>query len=236
MADHIVVGSDSHAGMDCLIALPERPNGAAVVLSMSVWGLNQDFEAITDYYSALGYATIAPNLFWRLGQRHAEDYDFSKLPSIKDKMDQSTDAAGAQDLIAARNYLASRVAFDKVGLVGWCYGGRIACMHSARSEFDAIVGVYPTNLETCLDLAKDMQTPTQIHLAEIEQFATVDDAVDQIVATYAPLPLAECHVYPAVHHGFDFGPPHPAFDHAAARLCDTRSALFLDEKVARNAA
>lgn len=236
MADRIRIETSAHEGMDCLIALPHKHNGAAVVLSMSVWGLNEDLTAIVNYYAALGYAVIAPNLFWRLGGPHAVEYDFGKLADIKLKMDASSDEVGALDLIAARDHLASRIGFNRVGLIGWCYGGRIACMFSSQTEFDAVIGVYPTNLETCLELAEGMRTPTQIHLAELEQFASVEDAVDRIVETYRPLSLADCHVYPGVQHGFDFGPPHIAFNHPAARLCDTRSALYFEHKLLRHGA
>jgi len=45
--------------------------------------------------------------------------------------------------------------------------------------------------------------------------------------------LVDCHTYNAVEHGFDFAPPHPYSNHAAARLCDNRVALSLDRVLIR---
>ena len=72
-----------------------------------------------------------------------------------------------------------------------------------------------------------------LHLAENEKYTSFDDSISKIVATFKSDPLVRSHVYPGAEHGFDFAPPHPHSNHAAARLCDIRVALALDRVLVR---
>lgn len=231
MPQTITVPRDDRGEMDCLVSLPEAANGGAIVLAMSIWGLNQDLRETCDYYAALGYAVIAPNLFWRQSPGHGIDYDWDALPTAVGLMNQNNDQDGMADLTAARRALLDMQAAEKAAIVGWCYGGRIACLFGPEMTFDAVVGIYPTYMETRLDIAPAMKTPMDLHLSGIEQYGTTDDAVERIVSAFAHAADVRSYVYDGATHGFDFSPPHTAFNRAAARLTDSRTALFLQQRV-----
>jgi carboxymethylenebutenolidase len=224
---HFVDIKSDGGAMKAYIALPEKPNGAGVVLSSSLWGINSDLRETTDYFSDLGYAAIAPNLFWRLKSDHGIDYDFKFLNDVMGLMKASSDPNGMIDLKAALAELRRAANLKTVGIVGWCYGGRIACLFAPEGVFDSVVGIYPTFLETRLDISKNIRCPLSIHLSGIEQYSTVEHADEKIEEAFAHHKQVELFKYPAVKHGFDFAPPHPDYNHAAARLCDSRVALFL---------
>jgi carboxymethylenebutenolidase len=217
--------------MPAWLSLPERPNGCGLVLGMSVWGLNADLQGWADLMADLGFAVLAPNLFWRSITKHAIEYDFSRLAEVGQIMNQQTDEQGLEDLERAALELRRITACSQTGIVGWCYGGRLACLCGVEQTFQAVVAFYPTALETRLDIATRLRAPLSLHLAEIEQYATRDDAIELVVAGFAAAPGAETFVYPGVTHGFAFSPPHPNFDAAAARLANIRAALFLHQNL-----
>lgn len=210
------------------LSLPSRPNGRGIVLGMSVWGLNADLCSWADFMADLGYAVIAPNLFWRNAPDHAVDYDFSRLEDVGVIMNQQNDEQGVEDLACAAAALKDLAGCDRLGLAGWCYGGRIACLSALNDLFCAVVAFYPTILETRLDIVDHLKAPLSIHLPEIERFATRDDAIERIVAAFADRADVETFVYEGATHGFGFSPPHPNHHPAAARLSNTRAALFFD--------
>ncbi|MGE0271495.1 MAG: dienelactone hydrolase family protein [Alphaproteobacteria bacterium] len=219
--------------MKAYIALPEKPNGAGIVLSSSLWGINSDLRETTDYFAKLGYAVIAPNLFWRLKENHGIDYDFKCLNDVMALMKASNDPNGMTDLRAALVELRRNVTFERAGIIGWCYGGRIACLFATEDIFDSVVGIYPTFLETRLDISQKITCALSIHLAGIEQYSSMENAGERIEEAFAGKDKVELFAYPGVRHGFDFAPPHPDFNHSAARLCDSRVALFLKRTLAR---
>ena len=104
---------------------------------------------------------------------------------------------------------------------------------ATEPTFDLSVAMYPTYLEKHLHIADKLVRPMALHLPEVERFGTVEDAVERIVVRLQGNPLVESYLYPGVNHGFDFAPPHPYADHAAARLCDNRVALCLDRVLVR---
>lgn len=218
----------------CYLALPARPNGVGIVLASSLWGLNSDLRSFADYFCKLGYAVVAPNLFWRLRAEHSLEYEKVPPDIIMELAGKSSDPEGLMDLRHADAELRARAGCEQTALIGWCYGGRLACLLAIESVFDAVVAIYPSFLETRLDTVKRIPRPMSLHLPEIEQHEKVPDSINMIVRALAEEPQVETFVYGGVRHGFDFAAPHPAFDRAAARLCDTRVALFLDRILLRH--
>jgi carboxymethylenebutenolidase len=219
--------------MQTYFALPTKPNGCGIILGSSVWGLNSDLRAVADGYAALGYAVAAPNLFWRLEAEHAMEYDFSKFDKIVHFADSGSDAEGIIDMRNVNRALEERSGFNRSAAIGWCYGGRIVCLAAMDTDYDLCVGMYPTWLEKHLYIAERMVRPMSLHLPEKERFGTVEDAVERMHAAFNEHPMVDCFLYPDVEHGFDFAPPHPYANHAAARLCDNRVVLSLDRVLLR---
>ncbi len=194
---------------------------------MSVWGLNEDLRRYARFLAGLGYAVIAPNLFWRFKQEHAFEYHSALLGEVSDLSRNGDDEEAVQDICSAAHELRTLAGCKSVGAIGWCYGGRIACIAATSDVFDAVVAFYPTVLETRLDIVARLARPLLLHLPEIEHYATRDDAIATIAAFCEAEPKIALHIYAGTTHGFGFSPPHPSHDADAARLADTRSALFL---------
>jgi len=217
-------------------ALPTRPNGCGIVLGSSIWGINSDLRAVADGYASFGYAVVAPNLFWRRTDIDGTEYDVAKFDTVVKFVEGQTDAESADDMRRAKAELARRAGSRRHASIGWCYGGRIACREAAETTYDLCIGIYPTYLDKHLDLAQRLARPLIVHLPENEKYTSIEDSVRRTAAAFDHGALARSFVYPGAAHGFDFAPPHPHGNHAAARLCDARVALALDRVLARGEA
>jgi carboxymethylenebutenolidase len=231
MGEFHVIDADG-GPMRGYFALPEKPNGGGIVLGLSIWGINSDLRAIADGYAALGFAVVAPNLFWRMTDIDGIEYDPSKFDTIV-KFADSSDTGSMDDMRRARAELMRRSGCARVAAIGWCYGGRIACLEAVHPVYDLCIGIYPTYIDKHLDMAGHFARPMILNLAGNEKYTSIDDSTNKTVAAFAGDPLVRSYVYPGAAHGFDFAPPHAHSNHYAARLCDMRTALALDRVLVR---
>jgi carboxymethylenebutenolidase len=234
MGDFHVVDADG-GPMRSYFALPEKPNGSGIVLGLSIWGINSDLRAIADGYAELGFAVVAPNLFWRMTDVDGTEYDPSLFDVIV-KFADSPDAASMDDMRRAKAELVRRAGCTHVAAIGWCYGGRIACLEAVNATYDLCVGIYPTYIDKHLAMAGRIVTPMILHLAGNEKYTSIGDSIHRTVAAFAGDPLVRSYVYAGAVHGFDFAPPHGGSSHYAARLCDIRTVLALDRVLVRGEA
>ena len=71
---------------------------------------------------------------------------------------------GVRDLAAAADWLrARRIGSGKVGVVGFCIGGRVAALMGARSKPDAVCSFYGVRLDQHLPEMSAIGTPAQFH-------------------------------------------------------------------------
>lgn len=120
------------------LALPETPNGSAVIVIQEWWGLVGHITDVADRFAAQGYVALAPDLYH--GMKTTEPDEAGKL-MMGLAMDQA-----AKDIAGAAAYLAGRdeVRTGKVGTVGYCMGGSLALWSATLSDHVvAAVGYYP---------------------------------------------------------------------------------------------
>src|SRR5207245_8729483 len=105
-----------------------KPRGAIVVIQ-EIFGVNSHVKQVADGYAADGYVAIAPAMFDRVQKNFDVGYtpdDIAKGREIRGKV--TTDMA-LKDAQAAVNEAAKA---GKVGIVGYCWGGFVAWMASAK--------------------------------------------------------------------------------------------------------
>jgi len=228
---------DANGGqMRGYFALPERANGGGIVLGCSIWGINSDLRAVADGYASLGYAVVAPNLFWRKTDIDGTEYDPAKFDTIVGFADTGSDTESMEDMRRAKAELVRRSGCRRVAAIGWCYGGRIACREAVSTTYDLCVGNYPTYIDKHLAMAGRIVRPMVLNLAANEKYTSIDHSIKCTVGAFAGDPLVRAYVYDNAEHGFDFAPPHHHSNHYAARLCDLRTMLALDRVLVRGEA
>ena len=123
--DPAVVGADATvAGSDgaTLLAYLARPNAAgrfpAVMICHENQGLHEHFKDVARRFAKAGYVAIAPDLLSRQGGTDA-------VPENQRGMLMLDAEQQVRDFQAAMAYLRrqSFVAADRIGMVGYCFGG-----------------------------------------------------------------------------------------------------------------
>ncbi len=117
------------------------PKGAIVVIQ-EAFGVNAHIEDIARRAAEAGYVAVAPDLFHRTGAGCVAEYgDFEKV--MEYFKDVSGDEAILNDVDAALDHLRDAgFADERIGLVGFCFGGRVSFLVALRRKLGACVGFY----------------------------------------------------------------------------------------------
>lgn len=129
--------------MEVYISEPEGPGPyPGVIVIQEAFGVTNHIERVSDRYSEAGYVVIAPDLYYRKGSRITLGYDESNFAAAFELMESFTTETLLNDLNATIEHLNqhAKVKETKLGMVGFCVGGRITYL--AASSF--------TQLEACI--------------------------------------------------------------------------------------
>src|SRR5437762_11427042 len=112
--------------MDLYEAVPEGGTAearGAVIVVQEAFGVNEHIESVADRLAERGYHAVAPHFFHRAGGGTIPYGDFSK---VMEKYQGLTDDAILMDVDAARGLLHDAGWADRsIGIVGFCFGGRV---------------------------------------------------------------------------------------------------------------
>ncbi|NML94609.1 dienelactone hydrolase family protein [Novosphingobium olei] len=208
------------------VARPEGQSEAAIIVVPEIFGVNEGIRQKCENWAKKGYVALAPDIFWRF----APGVELS--PDVPEQMQeafgyfQQYDADdGVKDIEAAIRWLRHEQAVDKVGLVGFCLGGRLAYMAAARTDIDASVGYYGVMIDQMLGEAHAIANPLLLHIPTADHFVG-PEAQKAIHDGLDAHPKVTLHDYEGLDHGFaaELGNRR---DEAGAQLADSRTEAFL---------
>lgn len=155
---------------------PAAPPTAAVIVIQEIFGVNAGIRRKADDWAALGYLAIAPDMFWRFAPRYDVDPDVPEQAAGAFELRKKFDAdAGVLDVEAVIRWTRGVIGADaKIGLVGFCLGGRIAYLAATRTDIDASVGYYGAGIDAALGEAHAIAKPLMLHFAEQDHFIGAD--------------------------------------------------------------
>ncbi|HEX8384187.1 MAG TPA: dienelactone hydrolase family protein [Sphingomonas sp.] len=222
---------DGSGRFDAYLAQPGETPRAAVVVIQEIFGVNAGIRAKCDALARAGYLAVAPDLFWRLEPGVQLDPDvepeFQRALGLMGRFDQ---ALGVADIEATIRAVRALIGGGKVGVVGYCLGGRLAYMTAARTDVDASVGYYGVGLEGLLGEKHAVAKPLLLHIAGEDHFVG-KDAQAAIHAGLDDHPRVTIHDYPGEDHGFAAQGGRRRSEEAA-RLADERTADFFARHLA----
>ena len=202
-------------------AMPAKGGPFAVVLVVQeIFGVHEHIKDVCRRFANEGYCAIAPELYARQG-------DVSKLTDYREIFAQVVskvpDAQVMSDLDAAAAWATRSGIGDaaRVGVTGFCWGGRITWLYAAHSpKLKAGVAWYgrlagePTQLQPKypLDLAAELQAPVLGLYGGQDQGIPLADVEKMRAALAAAKEPSEIFVFPDAPHGFhaDYRPSYRA--------------------------
>ena len=217
---------DGKGRFDTYVAEPASTPRAAIVVIQEIFGVNAGIRSKCDRLAADGYLALAPDLFWQIAPGVELDPDVTdQMQRALDLMGQFDQDAGIRDTEAtirtARGMLADG---GKVGVVGYCLGGRLAFMTAARTDVDASVGYYGVGIDGLLGEAHAIAHPMLLHIPQEDHFVD-KDAQARMHAGLDDHPKVTLFDYPGEDHGFatEYGQRR---SDESAQLADQRTASF----------
>ena len=213
---------DGHS-FDAYVARPSgKPIGGLVVLQ-EIFGVNQHIRSVADGFAKDGFLAVAPAIFDRV-ERNAElTYEPAELPRALSLMKQLDVDQALLDVDAALAY-AQKETGAKAGVIGYCYGGKLAWLSSTRLHPAAAVGYYAGGIG---EFAKETpNAPTILHFGKLDTHIPKQQ-VDKVTAAH---PDVQVYWYDA-GHAFN-NDMRESFDAASHELALKRSLAFLRQHVA----
>ena len=221
MADWITLTAADGHEMDAYRDGPEDSPYCLVVLQ-EVFGVNSHMRYACTQLAKAGFSVIAPALLDRAERKVELGYSQEDLQYGFALRAQVPESATVMDIEAARAWFGA----GKVGVLGYCWGGRVAWWGATRSDaFAASVAWYGGGIASNKD--EMPRCPVQMHFGEVDHSISMAD----VEAIRAAQPGIEIFVYDGASHGFGCE-ERPTFDQASYDLAQTRTLDFFRKHLA----
>ena len=221
---------DGTGAIPVYVAKPAGVARGAIIVIQEIFGINDGIRQKADDWAAKGYLAVAPDVFWRqepgLELNPDVPEEFQRGVGVMMKHDFEL---GIRDVEAVIHWIRRNQGVAKVGLVGFCMGGKIAYMAAARTDVDASVGYYGVAIDQMLGESHAIAKPLLLHVPTADGF--VPPAAQQAIhAGLDDNAHVTIHDYPGLDHGFadTFGARR---DEAGAKLADQRTEEFFAANV-----
>jgi carboxymethylenebutenolidase len=226
-----VAAIDGSGSFSVYRALPAGTPKAAIIVIQEIFGVNAGIRQKADDWAALGYLALAPDMFWRF----APGYDVS--PDVPEQMAEAFEVRkkfnpdkGIEDVEAVIRAARALMTGGKVGIVGFCMGGRVSYLAATRTDVDASVSYYGAGIDASLNEAHAIAKPLLLHFAGEDHFIP-PETVASIHAALDGNRHVTIHEYPGVDHGFATTSGKRRVD-AAAEQADNRTKAFFETHLA----
>lgn len=194
-----------------LLVMPKHPRKAgAVIVVHEIFGLSEHIKDVACRFAQAGFIAFAPDLFTREGEVPPLSGGFGPLMQFVGKI---PDKQIMEDLKAATKMLRSKKESNKkVGIVGFCWGGRVSMLLDGNApDLNAAVAYYgrivgqPSDMQPQhpLDLAEKMKAPLMGHFGGLDRGIPVADVEKLKDRLKEHGKTAEFYVYDKAGHAFN---------------------------------
>ncbi|MEC9339956.1 MAG: dienelactone hydrolase family protein [Pseudomonadota bacterium] len=202
---------------------------AGVVVIQEIFGVNHHIRSVTERIAAAGYAALAPDIFHAQQAGVQLGYNEQDVQTGFGLMQGLDMDAAVQDIGVCIDFLRDQTG-DKVGVTGFCMGGRLTYLAAANLSPDAVAAYYGGGIASQLDQAASISCPILFHFGERDAHIPMND-VEKIRAAVSGLADATVHTYDA-DHGFHCD-ERGSYDADAAKLAWSRTLAFFEQHLGR---
>ena len=220
-----LMARDGHEFSAWLAPPAGKPRGAVLVIQ-EIFGVNAHIRAVTDSYAAEGYVAIAPALFDRVRRGIELGYNAETMKEGFGYVQQLQREKTLLDLAAC---IAVVKHAGRVGVVGFCWGGRMAYVTACELPVACGVAYYGGGITQ--ELAKTPKCPMLYHFGGKDTHIPQSD-VEKIRAADT---RGTFHIYPQADHGFNCD-MRASFNAEAAQLARQRTLAVQGEQLRGEAA
>ena len=209
--------------MRVFVARPEGNQSLpGIIVIQEIFGVNGHIQDVTRRYAEQGFVAAAPEIYHRFEQR---DVPYSDMQTAFGLRRQLSDDQVMMDVDATFELLNNRQDVQKgqVGIVGFCYGGRVAYLAATRNpNLKAVASYYGGGIaaddpNAPVHATRNIRAPMILFFGEQDQSIPMDQ-VRQIEKTLKEQGKQfELHTYPEAGHGF---------------FCDARAGNFNEQAAA----
>lgn len=231
MSQYIDIAAlDGSGNFKAYVATPAGSPKAAIVVIQEIFGVNPGIRKMCDDWAAEGYLALAPDLFWRIEAGIELDADnASDNEKAFDCYGKFDPDKGISDIEAAIKKARSLTG-GKVGVVGYCLGGKMTYLAATRTDSDAAVSYYGGGLDQVLHENRAIGKPLILHLGTADHYIgpDVQKAIHAALDSNSHVTIYE---YEGKDHAFAraYG---SSRDEGAANLADGRTRAFFAEHLA----
>lgn len=184
-------------------------NFPTVLVVQEIFGVHEHIQDICRRFAKLGYLAIAPEMFARLG----DVSQLSDIQEIRKVVSKVPDAQVMSDLDATVAWAkkSSKGNIDKLGITGFCWGGRIVWLYADHNpKVEAGVAWYgrlvgestPLTPKHPVDIAAQLKVPVLGLYGGNDDGIPVETVEQMRKALKAGKSGSEIIVYPDTPHAF----------------------------------
>jgi len=215
-----------HNGTDSIGGFLARPKAEGVYPGVLVIAGNKITEEyIPNTCAALavaGFVGLAPNVFHPLPD-DAPRNDYDKYIKNHTELDVLDDVQAGASYLRTQTFVAP----GGLGLIGFCFGGRMAMLYGARSrEIDAVIPFHPAPMKATE--LKRLTSPVQIHHGTADGAVSVKESQNTESILKAQRTPVELFTYEGADHGF-LAYTRPYYKPEYAQLAWARTIQFLQK-------
>ncbi len=185
-------------------------NLPTVLVIQEIFGVHEHIQDICRRFAKLGYIAIAPELYARQGNASQEKDIPTLIETIVSKV---PDKQVMSDLDATLTWAGKtgKAAIDRLGITGFCWGGRIVWLYAAHNPkvkagvawYGRLVGnANPLQPKYPIDIAQDLKVPILGLYGGQDRGIPLDTVTQMEQALQAGKSGSEFVIYKDAPHGF----------------------------------
>jgi len=197
--------------IDAYLAISETEQSPwGIVVLQEIFGINPHIQDVTKRLASQGYAAIAPALYQRSAPGFQAGYNAEGINIGRQYKDQTTAEQLLGDIQAAIDLLKTLPQVQKIGTIGFCFGGHVAYLAASLDSVNATASFYgagivnsrPGGGEPTLNVTPEIKGTVYAFFGT-EDPSIPPEAVEAIEkALTQQNPANRVFRYPGAEHGF----------------------------------